>query len=238
MVRSVSALVVLGVAFFAGTPARARTVILHAVRDNTLYVSGSGQLSNGAGRDMFVGLTGRFGMRRALVAFDLTDSIPANVFVDSVQLVLRLNKTVTPPSAIGLHRVQRAWGEGTSIGSGGGGLATAGDATWLHTSFPSSFWDTPGGDFLPQPSATHTVDNVGFHTWESGGELVADVQYWLQHPDANFGWLLLGNESTASAKRFDTHEATDPAVRPQLVVHFTPTPVTPIAWGGIKSLYR
>ena len=33
---------------------------------------------------------------------------------------------------------------------------------------------------------------------------MADVQRWLDDPSSNFGWLLLGNESTnRTAKRFD-----------------------------------
>jgi len=124
------------------------------------------------------------------------------------------------------------------MGSGGGGLAANGDATWLHASYPSIFWNSPGGDFVPQPSATRTVGTLGFHTWQTSIALVADVQHWLQNPNANFGWLMLGEESSPSAKRFDTREATDPALRPRLIVHFTTTPVAPMAWGAIKSLYR
>jgi len=235
VVRSVTALLL---TLAGSTPAAARSVVLHPVRDNTLYESSSGQLSNGAGPHLFSGRTGRFGVRRALIAFELTDSIPSNAFVDSVQVVLHLNQTVTPPAATGLHRVSRQWGEGTSLGSGGGGVATPGDATWLHTSFATDFWDTPGGDFLPQASATHVVADLGFHTWQSNGELVADVQFWVQHPAANFGWLVLGNEAEPSAKRFDSRESLDPDKRPRLVVHFTPVPVAPIAWGAVKTLYR
>ena len=43
--------------------------------------------------------------------------------------------------------------------------------------------------------------------------MVADVQGWLDNPASNFGWLMLGDESTnLTAKRFDTRESTSPPV--------------------------
>jgi hypothetical protein len=238
LVTRASWILILGLSAVVGPwPAEARTVVLAPVRDNTLYQSTNGSLSNGAGGDLFSGRTGRFGVRRGLIAFSLTDSIPANAFIDSVQVILYLNKTVTPPATTGLHRVLREWGEGTSVGGGGGGSATAGDATWLHTFFSTDTWTTPGGDFASQPSATRLVDVFGPHTWQSEG-LRADVQAWLQDPAANFGWLVLGNEATPSAKRFSSRESAFPAQRPRLVVHFTLVAVESIGWSTIKGLYR
>ena len=56
--------------------------------------------------------------------------------------------------------------------------------------------------------------------------MVADVQSWLDNPASNFGWLVLGDESTiATAKRFDTRESASP---PVLTIQYIPGPrVTP-----------
>ncbi len=60
-------------------------------------------------------------------------------------------------------------------GNEGGGIAsTIGDATWIHTSFDTSLWSSPGGDFLAIPSATVPVGSAtGVYTW-SGAGLAAD----------------------------------------------------------------
>jgi len=43
--------------------------------------------------------------------------------------------------------------------------------------------------------------------------MIADVQSWVNNPASNFGWLVLGDESTiATAKRFDTRESASPPV--------------------------
>ena len=52
--------------------------------------------------------------------------------------------------------------------------------------------------------------------------MVADVQSWLDNPASNFGWLVLGDESTiATAKRFDTRESASP---PVLTIQFISGP--------------
>ena len=83
-----------------------------------------------------------------------------------------MDRTVDPAQDTQLHRVLSDWGEGTSgaggdplhMGGGGGSPATAGDATWLHTFFDTSFWANPGGDFSSTASAARSVDQPGFYT--------------------------------------------------------------------------
>jgi homospermidine synthase len=51
------------------------------------------------------------------------------------------------------------------------------------------------------------------------------VQSWLDSPQANFGWILIGNESVATtAKRFDTRENIDTSFRPTLSVQYVTEP--------------
>jgi hypothetical protein len=209
-----------------------RTVTFSPVKDNTLYEDPQGSLSNGAGVSMFVGSTeARIGykLRRALVAFDLADSIPVGATIRSVQLVLHMSRTVTLAKTVRLHRVLANWGEGASVasggfgGGGGGGPAATNDATWVHRLYPTQVWSTPGGDFSATASAQTQVAAIGSYTWGSTAAMVADVESWLQDPVANYGWILVGEEQqgTSSAKRFDTRESIVAADRPRLVVEYT-----------------
>ena len=67
--------------------------------------------------------------------------------------------------------------------------------------------------------------------------MVADVQAWLDQPSGNFGWLLLGGESTsATSKRFDSKENDTPANRPVLEVEFSLPPVPGLSQWGIIAL--
>ncbi|MEQ1827501.1 MAG: DNRLRE domain-containing protein [Pirellula sp.] len=200
-----------------------------ASRDNTLYESATGALSNGAGNFLFSGRTTNSGLiRRGLLQFD-TSSIPIGATINSVSVRLTMDKADQAGQVIvGLNRMTRQWGEGTSLASGqegGGAAATNGDATWLHSSFPGTLWTTAGGDFVATASATQTLSAEGNYTWNSTVNLVADVQQWVNNPTANFGWMLRGEEIGTTAMRFVSR--TGPggvAVRPQLTVDFTAVP--------------
>src|SRR5712691_6169329 len=53
-----------------------QTVVLAPSKDNTLYQTSNGSLSNGAGIHLFAGMTNRRERRRALLAFDVASQIP------------------------------------------------------------------------------------------------------------------------------------------------------------------
>lgn len=207
--------------------ARQAEVLLTSNKDNTIYAGTTSLRSNGKGDHFFAGRNGQGVPVRGLLAFDLADSIPADATIVSVTLRLHSSTPREGAHTVHLHRVLADWGEGTSnAGSGeaGGTAATIGDATWLHTFFDTSEWATPGGDFALTASAAITVDAQGFYTWSSPA-MLADVQAWLADPDANFGWILLGNEeSSGSARRFDSRENGVAANRPQLVIVYEGPP--------------
>jgi hypothetical protein len=204
------------------------SVTLNSSKDNTLYEDAGGALSNGAGQYFFVGRTaqGVNSIRRGLIAFDIAGNIPPGSIIVSATLRLNMSQTSAVPEPVELHPLTASWGEGTSNAPGGGGsgtAATSGDATWIHRFYASTLWTTPGGDFVVTASATTTVGSVGFYTWGTTTNMVADVQTWLDAPAANFGWLLLGNETTTTtAKRFNTREHSDPTTRPALIVEYVP----------------
>jgi len=200
-----------------------------SAKDNTLYESLPGDLSNGAGDYFFAGRTARGSLRRGLVAFDVDGNVPAGATITAITLTLHLSQTPAQggQEIAALHRVMADWGEGTSdadFEEGGGIAATTGDATWIHTFFDTQTWASAGGDFSTTISASQTVDAVGSYSW-SGVQMIADAQMWLDTPTTNFGWILIINEAMdASAKRFDTHENPNNSFRPTLRIEFTPLP--------------
>lgn len=211
----------------AGSAVYAEEIVLVANKDNTLFEEGD--LSNGAGDHIFAGSTANGSSRRGLIQFDIAGNIPTAATIDAVHLTLNVSKIpVSTAKDFGLFRLTRDWGESTSNApgeEGGGTEPAAGDATWSHTFFPFEFWSAPGGDYSGAASATTLVGGLGFVTWASTPDLVADVQQWLDRPADNFGWLLLGDESeAATAKRFDSRE-TGGAQAPSLRILFTPSPV-------------
>ena len=218
--------------------ARADTVTLTPLKDNTLFEDATGSLSNGAGPAFYCG---RIRIdpgptRRGLIAFDVS-ALPTDVVIDSVSLELELgNSAEATPRLIRIYRALADWGEGTSTSSGGGAAATTGDATWLHTFYPDAFWSKPGGDFASVASDSLEVNGPGAYVWKGAG-LASDVHGWTSKTSPNFGWLILGDESTAqTARAFDSRTG---AVPPRLVIHYSvATPVKPTTWGKIKQIYR
>ena len=196
-----------------------------ASKDNTLYESVDGLSSNGSGDFLFVGKTNSGSIRRALIAFDIARSIPAGSQITSAVLEMMMTKTIAGDSGISLHAVLADWGEGASDASaneGSGTDAAEGDATWRHTRFDSSLWNSLGGDFDAQASGVTIVGDVGAYTWESTDQMVIDVQRWLDEPSENFGWILLGDEgSSRTTKRFASTQIMNLAKRPILRLEFT-----------------
>jgi len=188
-------------------------VTLHASKDNTIY-SESDDRSNGAGQYFFSGRNSTGNYRRALLAFDIAAAVPAGSTIDSVVLELYVSRTSSGVSGVDLFRVLTGWGEGTSVAAGnegGGAIATDGDATWRYPFYniedpkAAPFWNTLGGDFAAIASAGTGVGGIGFYTWGSNPSIVADVQAWLDVPQSNFGWVLIGDEGPfRSTKRFSS----------------------------------
>lgn len=203
-------------------PTLQQTVNLTPIQDATLYESSDGSVANGAGPHFFVGVNQQNNVRRGLLQFAIAESIPDDATIISVTLHLNVSLAQGGSRTVSLHRVQSAWGEGTSDAGSPGGTgvpATTGDATWIHTLFNTSMWTTPGGDFAASASATQSVSGPGQYVWSTNSDLVTDVQTWLDTPAVNFGWLVQGDESSSStAKRFDSRENATAANRPRLEI--------------------
>lgn len=214
----------------AATLTMATTISIMPSKDNTLYEydPAEGDHSNGAGFHFFAGENAMGELRRGVLAFDIAASIPPGSTITAVSLSMNMSMTPAGAETVELHKLLADWGEGTShapMGEGDGAPATPNDATWRHRFFDTIFWTTQGGDFSAIVSASQSVGGIGQYTWSSA-QMIVDVQSWVNDPASNFGWLVLGNESTAAtAKRFDTRESASP---PVLTIEFTlPPRLTP-----------
>lgn len=229
----------LGAALFAGaiaaTVSAQNTVSLVPSIDNTLYESTTGSVSNGKGSSIFTGLNAIGFIRRALMQFNVAGSVPAGSKILSATLTIEvMQSTVVFPAPGNLHRVLQSWGEGASIafgGGGGGAASTTNDATWAHRFYPGTFWTNLGGDFAATPSFTMPIPALGVGTSSVSAGANADVQFWLDNPTQNFGWILcMADETLAStARRINSREATF-GTKPTLTITYL-TPGTAGTWG-------
>ncbi|MBC7890221.1 MAG: T9SS type A sorting domain-containing protein [Ferruginibacter sp.] len=215
------------------------TVVLSAVKDNTIYQESTGY-SNGIGDNFFSGSTATGKPRRALMKFDIASVIPAGASVTSVTLSLFCNKTVSGTNIMRIHQLLADWGEGSSNAGGQEGAGTpaaSNDATWASRFHLSTLWNTTGGEFAATASASASVvtDNT-VYTWTSP-QAIADVQNWLNNPATNFGWILIGDEARLqSAKRFASRENPNSTQRPQLSVTYNTTVPVELASLDIKEI--
>jgi hypothetical protein len=130
-------------------------------------------------------------------------------------------------STFGLHRVLKDWGEGDKQDfSPGGQPATEGESSWLARMAPDELWAMPGGmageDYVTGPSSTERIFGNGSYVFEFGSVSIAsDLQFWLQNPEQNFGWMLITDmeDRGLTARRFGAREnASNP---PLLTIEFT-----------------
>jgi hypothetical protein len=223
-----------GAMVWAPQNAKATTVTLEALKDNTLIESELGDLSLGASFAFFVGRVGSSGggtIRRAALAFDIASVVPVGSTITDATLKLYLVQSNNGLQNIKLYRMTADWGEGTSyFGGGSGAPATPNDATWLHRFYPSVFWNQPGGDYDGALLASTNVSAIGYYTWHTPA-LIAAIQFWTDNPQSNFGFCIKGNEAQMqTAKKFASSEwdsviqPTPPEVlaqRPKLTITFT-----------------
>ncbi len=224
----------------AAVQADADQVVLTPLKDNTLIQISDGSLSQGSSEYMYVGRVGSNGggtIRRGVIAFEIAGPIPAGSTITSAQLKLYCNLTNSGTQLIRLKRMTSDWGEGASVGFGGQGVpAEPGDATWLHRFWPDDLWTKAGGDFVSISSAQVSVGFSGWYTWGSNALVVADVQKWLDEPEANFGWLVQGNEtSIKTTKQFGTKENEFAPFVPTLTIDYTPPVIRPPTPGDLDE---
>lgn len=226
------------VRFLGPAVAQAESVACTPDRDATLFENETGSIASGSGPTLFVGDNRTLNTRRAVLHFDVNGVLPPGATVQGVELWVHVSDAPdTTPRSVAVHRLSSDWGEGASASAGGGGApAQSGDATWLHRYYPDVEWTDPGGDYDPSSSAIAVLEPSGWHVWSSE-VLVQDVQGWLDDPAINFGWLLEGEEGTASSARgIDSRESEQPELRPYLQIEYQDVGVSTemSSWSRIK----
>jgi uncharacterized protein (TIGR03790 family) len=151
------------------------------------------------------------GSRRAMARFGL-ESIPPGAIIDSAQLRLFIAARLYGNSGSywGAFRMLRDWVEGT-----GNGATTGPGATWTDYDRGSP-WNTPGGDFEPNPTAQLSITNLVGGQW-SALDVTEAVSNWCSGAWANQG-LMLKAIATDLEVNFRTREWNNVAERPLLLV--------------------
>lgn len=223
-------------AFALASAVVAQSVTIAPIADNTLYEHALGALSNGVGGALFTGRTGAqagFKARRAVLKFDVAGAIPPGHEIIHAELSLNCVQLQGGSAQVRLHRLTADWGEGASDAGfpGGGGAPSAiGDATWIHRSYPTTFWTNPGGDYVPTFSAKTDVDSANTFIWGPTPALTADCRDMRANPSQNFGWILIAPENFNQAQRYDSREV--PGSEPTLFLIYAPAiPATKTLFG-------
>ncbi|MBK9590235.1 MAG: DNRLRE domain-containing protein [Crocinitomicaceae bacterium] len=181
------------------------TINITPDRDNSIYSE-----SNNSGGDgpLFSGETCSGNSRRALIHFDVAGNLPAGATITAVTLTLEVEQVGGSPSTnnYSISPLTANWGEGTSAADGTGSPAVAPDATW-NDGILGTPWTSAGGDFSASVATTSLGPVTGSFNWSSAG-MLTNVQNWYTTPATNFGWILIGDESTTcSARIFGSKES-------------------------------
>lgn len=137
--------------------------------------------------------------KHALIRFDL-GSLPVQTKIDSAWLELYLVKRRAPQSAaktLAAFRLNRPWTEGKGDDAGGydGRPAIAGESAWLYAAMPGALWQSAGANSVPMDHAATPEDERLFEPSHPAAHwyawnLTGMTQFWLAHPDSNFGLVL------------------------------------------------
>ena len=229
------------VALLALTPlSRADSITLWPDADTTLLEFYPD--NNLGGAPFFNAGTTQNGPRNhGLLRFNIATNLPPGAHLLRAELTLQVTrqpKDGFTGASMELHRVLRAWGEGTEISlesnhPGTGSPAATNEATWNYRfAGTTNTWAIPGGaagiDYATNISSEQFIYDVGNspYTFPSSAPAIADAQFWLDHPEQNFGWMLKGTDEEArfTARRYASREDPNEDSRPVLYLEFVPPP--------------
>jgi len=164
---------------------------------------------------------------RALMHFDVAAALPKDAVVTGASLLLHVSRSpggTDAGSLFQLHRLLKSWGEGNK-----GGLtglpAEAGEANWFSRFYPNKNWTVPGAaapdDFVAEFDDQQIVNAYGWYRFEA---LAETARAWQEHPERNFGWILVGvaEDLPYTARRFDARES--PVYPPTLRIEYVQPP--------------
>jgi hypothetical protein len=218
---------------------KAQSVLVFSSADTTLSQNWA-QNNLGGLRFANSGTTQNFTTNRALIRFNVAEVVPAGSQITSAELVWEVTREPDDgynSSTFGVHRLLQDWGEGDNVSApgglnpGSGSPADLGESNWTHRfAGTTETWGVPGGlaglDYSAQASGSTAVYGIGQSPYSFGSTpgTIADAQFWLDNPAANFGWILISQseELDFTARRFGSRE--DPVNAPYLLLHYLPVP--------------
>lgn len=126
---------------------------------------------------------------RSLILFDLSE-IPSDPDYQVVVLSASLSLTTKtfrnwPEVTISLHRLTESW------------VNDPENVSWSKRD-ASTNWSTLGGSFEGTASSTLTGLFATANETNSFVGLEQDVQFWIDNPDQNFGWILVNHQDSES----------------------------------------
>ena len=201
-------------------------ITLDAADDATLYESSQGNIANSKGQYIFIGKTNNGDLRRTLIRFNLSTEIPSDATIDSVFLIINMNKTQNAAQNLRIYPVLGAWAEGSSDASaneGKGTSATDGDPTWTYRVYPDTLWNNEGGDIGEEILFEGSIQGSGTYTLKGTDNFITLFNQWRNDSMPNHGVMLIGNEDSQnrSSKRFASAQFSGSANRPSLAVYGT-----------------
>ncbi|MFL5936133.1 MAG: DNRLRE domain-containing protein, partial [Gaiellaceae bacterium] len=153
--------------------------------------------------------------RRALLYFDLRD-VPTDATVNAARLSLWRPYANGFGATVDLHRVTRAWEEGTGLGS-----CTGDGATWSESQGGVG-WSAAGGDYDPTPDRSLTTSTAAAFDNYYIEPLVSE---WVSGTSPNLGVLLkLHDETPVANHQFDYYSddfSVAPSLRPKLYLNYS-----------------
>ena len=154
--------------------------------------------------------------RHALLKFDTETFVPAGTAIQSATLTLTLRSSEADTRTLGAYHVATSFDESA--------------ATWYRRKTGYN-WGTPGGDLGSRYAEVTVPPTPGLRVTLNVTTLVqAAVNGTFGSRYTRIALRDLGASSASSYKEFYSSEATDPALRPQLVVTYggsTPPPPPP-----------
>jgi len=167
-------------------PGSGITALLNPVADTTNQQDGPGANRNKGHHHELKAKADENKARHSFLHFDLSD-LATTVTVTSAKLKLFVTKE-KPGITVNIHRLTRAWSEGT--GHDGTGV------DWYYADEPVA-WTTPGGDFSPVVFGTLIPDTKNTTLEVDVTDL---VQAWVDGSYANEGFLLAATGAKGEVK--------------------------------------
>lgn len=184
----------------------AKTIVIGATKDNTLRLN---ETDDNFGGDFNLDVVGDGERKRRPIIYFPLEGLFANgkLLSATLQMVIQWTRSThircTKAGSVGcasVHTIKTPWGEG--LGCGGERNCTSitlGESSWLHSAYPIT-WDTPGGDFDPDPIGyrspeTHVASDSTGRGKIAGFPLdVNRVTHILHNATLYFGFLLMDDQ--------------------------------------------